>query len=973
MKGESRVPTATYRLQLNRNFTFRDATAIIPYLSKLGVSHCYASPYLRARPGSVHGYDIIDHNSLNPEIGTVEEYEKFVDELHRHGMGQILDIVPNHMGVMGSDNTWWLDVLENGEASEYADFFDIDWDPIKDELQGKVLIPILADQYGNVLERGDLRLTFDVDRGEFSIFYHEHRFPVDPAEYRRILNFRVSPSQEQPDTPDENVLELQSIATAFSHLPGRRGLTPEQRAERNREKEVQKRRLAALCDRSAEVKNLLKANVEGMNGRTDDLHSYEALHDLIKAQAYRLAQWRVAADDINYRRFFDINDLAALCIENEEVFSRTHHFILELIAHGKINGLRIDHPDGLYDPTGYFLHLKERIRAKVENADRQPYIVAEKILTGKERLRKDWPIDGTTGYDFANLVNGLFVDANAGDKMNRIYRSFAGERPDFEDQTYTGRKLILRAVLASELNVLANFLSRIALSNRHTCDFTLNSLRNALAEIISSFPVYRTYVRDREVSSDDRRYIEQAVAIGRRRSHAPDLTVFDFIRRVLLVEINGEEPGWYKRAITRFAMKFQQVTAATMAKGIEDTVFYRFNCLVSLNEVGGNPGKFGTSLKDFHRANQERLQFWPHAMLSSSTHDSKRSEDVRARIDVLSEIPARWRLRLRRWREWNRYSKRVIEGQLAPTSNDEYLLYQTLVGMWPTASLDEGNWSRFSERIEQYMLKAVREAKEHTSWANIHQEYEGALSSFTRAILARGNQNPFFADFSEFHRRVAKLGAYNSLSQCLLKLTSPGVPDIYQGNELSEFSLVDPDNRREVDYEKREQLLRQVQPDATSPQELIGRVRGFALDLNDSRAKLYVTNIALGLRRRDPRLFQLGSYTPLNVSGSRSAHVVAFAREYEGRVAIVAVPRLFGLLLGNNFDSKLDEEVWSDTTVETASAQTTCYHNLFTGECIPLGGIGRRRSLPVARLFSDFPVALLLSEPPDSDCVQPDN
>lgn len=963
MRDSSTIPTATYRLQLNQSFTFRDAAAIVPYLSELGISHVYVSPYLRARPGSTHGYDIIDHNSLNPEIGTPEDYEHFVDELHRQGMGQILDIVPNHMGVMGSDNAWWLDVLENGEASEFADFFDIDWDPIKDELQGKVLIPILAEQYGNVLEAGELKLAFDPERGEFSIFYHENRFPVDPVEYPRILTFQAERLVEQLGAANEDFLELQSIATAFGHLPGRRGLTPEQRAERGREKEVQKRRLAALCGRSSAIRDLLIANVQAFNGRPGEPASFDLLHELIKTQVFRLAQWRAAADDINYRRFFDINDLAALCMENDAVFATTHRLIFELVAQGKVDGLRIDHPDGLHDPTKYFQQLREKLSAEVD-PQRKPFLIAEKILTGKEHLRSDWPIEGTTGYEFANLVNGLFINENAADKMQRIYRSFCGPSPEFNDLVYTCKKLILKVGLASELTVLANLLSRIALANRHTCDFTLNSLRSALAEIIASFPVYRTYVSGQEVSAEDRRYVEQAVTIGRRRSNAADLTVFDFIRRVLLVEVNGHEPGRYKRAIIRFAMKFQQVTAAVMAKGVEDTAFYRYHRLDSLNEVGGNPNKFGTSVEEFHRANQERLSAWPHSMLSSSTHDSKRSEDVRARINVLSEIPAEWRLRLRRWRDWNCSKRRVIEGEPAPTRNDEYLLYQTLVGMWPGASLDEAAWSDFVGRVNEYMLKAAREAKEHTSWANTNQEYEGALSAFVRGILRRDEENLFLDDFNAFHRRVARAGTFNSLSQCLLKLTSPGVPDLYQGSELLQFNLVDPDNRRPVDYQERTRLLTELLKSGQRFDREPSAIERF----DEDAAKMLLTCRTLMLRGQNADLFQRGIYTPLNVSGPRSSHVIAFARKHERHSVIIVVPRLSAKLLGEEHQTVCDEALWEDTQIDITGLSAPCYHNAFTGECIPADSREHSRHLRVGMLFHTFPVALLLSKSPSGRC-----
>ena len=967
MKRTDEIPTATYRLQLNPHFTFRDATAIIPYLTALGISHFYASPYLRARPGSMHGYDIIDHNSLNPEIGSPEEYDQFVAELHRHGMRQILDIVPNHMGVMGSDNAWWLDVLENGEASDYADFFDIDWDPIKDELQGKVLIPVLGEQYGNVLEKGELKLTFDADHGEFSIFYYQHRFPIAPREYPRILGFEIDGLQERLGPTHQDVLELQSIITAFNHLPERRGATPEQKAERNREKEVQKRRLAALCARSPEIREFIAANVSKINGNPDDPRSFDALHELIKAQPYRFAQWRVAADDINYRRFFDINDLAALRTENEAVFNATHKLILDLVTQGKLDGLRVDHPDGLYDPARYFEQLRDRLRQELEPQNREAYLVAEKILTGKERLRKQWPIDGTTGYEFSNLVNGLFVDASAAAPMERIYRSFTGISSDFPDLVYECKKQILRVVLASELTVLANLLSRIALASRYTCDFTLNSLRSALAEVIASFPVYRTYVNGPDVSDEDRKYVQQAVAAGKRRSTAADLSVFDFIQRILLIDVYGSDAGWYKQAVLRFSMKFQQVTAAVMAKGLEDTAFYRYNRLVSLNDVGGNPGQFGTTVEEFHRANRERLCCWPDSMLSSSTHDSKRSEDVRARINVLSEMPKNWLARLRDWRDWNRGKKREVEGFPAPTRNDEYLLYQTLVGTWPQQPLGQEDWLRFTQRIEQYMIKAVREAKQLTSWANTNSNYEDALIQFVRALLDRSPQNRFMSDCEQFAQRIARIGTFNSLSQTLLKLTSPGVPDIYQGNELLTYNLVDPDNRRPVDFARRTRLFTTLQEQASSTRELQDHVRALMSCPDTSGAKLYVTWKTLSLRRQHPLLFQRGEYVPLYTSGPKSEHAVAFARRQAGRTIVVAVPRLCARLMGDTRNTICDESVWENSTLQIPHDNVTCYHDLFTGECLPLNGV-ETRSVPLGRLFRNFPVSVLVSEPGSQNC-----
>jgi len=970
MITSSQAPLATYRLQFNKSFTFRDATDLVPYLAALGISHCYASPYLRARPGSMHGYDIIDHNALNPEIGSPEDYEQFVAALHRHGMGQILDIVPNHMGVMGSDNAWWLDVLENGEASEYAEFFDIDWEPVKEELRGKVLVPMLGDQYGNVLEKGELQLSLDVDKGEFSILYHQHRFPIDPREYPRILGVQLERLQEKLNPTHEDFLELQSITTAFGHLPARREASPEQKVERNREKEIQKRRLAALCARSHEIRDFLTDKVRVLNGTVGESSSFDDLHEFIKAQAYRLAEWRVAADDINYRRFFDIHELAALRMENEAVFTLTHRLVLDLLANGKINGLRIDHPDGLYDPAKYFRELQHGTggsdRAPNQAESNGVYVVVEKIFTDSEQLRKEWPVCGTTGYEFANLVNGLFVDSTAATKAERVYRAFVGHPVDFPDLAYNCKKLILKVSLASELNVLANALSRIALSNRHTCDFTLNSLRNALAEIIVNLPVYRTYESGNHVSPEDRHYIERAVGEGRRRSRAGDLSVFDFIRRTLLIETSDEQPESSRQAIARFAMRFQQVTSAVMAKGLEDTAFYRYNRLISLNEVGGNPGKFGVGVEEFHRANQQRLECWPQSMLATSTHDSKRSEDVRARIDVLSEIPAIWRLRLRHWRDWNRSKKRMVDGTLAPQRNDEYFLYQTLVGVWPVAYPDASEWLRFVERIQQYMSKAMREAKESTSWVNPNTEYEAAVREFIGSILERRKKNRFLADFSDFHRRVSRLGMLNSVSQTLLKLTSPGVPDIYQGNEVWDFSLVDPDSRRPVDYARRRRLLQELQSlEHESSDRKQARARELLDNIEDGRIKMYGTWMTLRLRKQHPGLFQDGAYVPLTVSGSKAGHLCAFAREIAGQIAIVAVPRLCATLLGDQEESPLGERVWGDTRIELPSnTQQTQYQNLFTGELISAHPNGTATFLAVPALLRTFPVALVVGSIP---------
>ncbi len=984
----SNIPLATYRLQFNSSFTFKDAAELLPYLDALGISHCYASPYLRARPGSTHGYDIIDHSSLNPEIGTTEDFDRFVQALHEHKMGQILDIVPNHMGIMGSDNAWWLDVLENGEASPYAAFFDIDWHPVKDELQAKVLVPVLGDQYGSVLDRGELKLNFDREKGEFGICYFKHRFPVNPKEYSRILGYNISRLEQELGPQNQSLLELQSLMAAFDHLPGRTMESPEKRTERIRDKEINKRRLAALCAQSPEVLNFVQQNVREINGTPGHTESFEQLHALIKAQAYRLAYWRVAADDINYRRFFDVNDLAGIRMENPAVFEATHRFILGLIEHGKLGGLRVDHPDGLYDPAEYFRRLQCAGAASASNgngdcASRHLYVVIEKILTGDERLPESWPVEGTTGYGFTNLSNGLFVDPDAHGDMDRIYRGFIGDRIEFNHVAYVCKKLVMRRALASELNVLSNMLIRIALSDRHTCDFTLNNLRDALSEVIARFPVYRTYITAGQVSQTDRRYIEQAVRAVKRHSNVADASVFDFIQRVLLTDIVEGHTRTYREAVIHFAMKFQQFTSVVMAKGMEDTAFYRYGRLLSLNEVGGNPGKFGTSVDEFHRTNATRAGVWPHSMLATSTHDTKRSEDVRARINVLSEIPGEWRHQVRRWRALNKEKHRLADEKEAPSRADEYFLYQTLMGAWPLHG--EQPTPEFCERIRAYMLKAIREAKEQTSWANQNTDYESAVTGFVDSILQPGNENRFLAEFLPFQKRVAHFGMLNSLSQLVLKLASPGVPDFYQGTELWDFSLVDPDNRRPVDYALRQQQIKGLtqmfgsgpsEAGDRSPQkypaaakdagEVREKVRRMAAHFEDGCIKLYLTWKGLTFRRQHQLLFLQGEYLPLTVTGPRAKHVVAYARKSGESYVICVAGRFFAQLSADlsmlpYSSGGLPGPLWQETFIELPEQlRGHRLRNIFTAAATDAWQEGASKNLlPVNDVLADLPAALL--------------
>ncbi|OGW60094.1 MAG: 4-alpha-glucanotransferase [Nitrospirae bacterium RBG_16_64_22] len=952
------IPRASYRLQLGRRLTFQEARAIVPYLDELGVSHIYASPFLKARPGSRHGYDIIDHNAINPEIGSPEDLDRLVDSLRERKMGLILDLVPNHMGIMGADNAWWLDVLENGPASVHARFFDIDWLPATETLRGKVLVPVLGDSYGAALEGGLLKLVFDKETGAFSIFYHEHLFPIDPREYPRILARRIARLEPRLGADNPLFLEFQSLITAFDHLPNRLETEPRKIAERARDKEVHKRRLVQLVERSPDIAWFIEENAGDFNGTPGVPASFELLHGLLEAQAYRLADWRVAADEINYRRFFDINDLAGLRMEDETVFEETHRKVVALIAEGKVDGLRIDHPDGLSNPLLYFQRLQGRfapLAPEGTDASRPLYVVVEKILAAHEYLPEHWPVHGPTGYGFANSANGLFVDQAAEAAMDGIYARFIGRKTDFEEILYRAKKLIMKVAMGSELGVLANQLSRIAEADRRTRDFTRTALRSAIMELVACFPVYRTYVAD-EPSQDDRRHVEWAVSVAKKRSLAADVTIFDFLRDVLLKTGAEGKPELFRRAVSAFVMKFQQYTGPVKAKGLEDTAFYIYNRLVSLNEVGGDPRRFGVSAAAFHHANFERGRRWPHALINTTTHDSKRSEDVRSRVNVLSEIPDEWRTHLRRWSRIGKPKKKAVDGEPAPSRNDEYLLYQTLVGAWPLADLDDAGLVDFRERIEAYMVKAAREAKTHTSWLNPNSGYEEAVQGFIGALIESPDTSAFLSDFIPFQKRVSRIGLYNSLSQTLLRLTSPGVPDTYQGCETWNFSLVDPDNRRAVDFDLLARTLEGLKAGVEAEGEAAA-VRKLLARMEDGGIKFYVIWKTLGFRKARPDLFGDGDYVPLDATGERAAHVCAFARRLGNSQAIVIAPRLFASLT-QAADPPVGPAVWNDTEIGLPEGSNGTYRNVFTGETVTPDG-GR---VPLSSALASFPLALLANE-----------
>jgi (1->4)-alpha-D-glucan 1-alpha-D-glucosylmutase len=992
-----RFPEATYRLQFNARFTFRDACRLVPYLHDLGVTDCYSSPYLKCRPGSSHGYDVVDHRQLNPEIGSEEDYKAFARVLREHGMGQVFDMVPNHMGIIGNCNAWWNDVLENGPSSPYAGFFDIEWNPVKPTLRNQVLLPVLGDSYGKVLEAGQLTLRYEA--GGFAVWYFEHRFPVAPASSLAVLNHRLDELKEAlgPEAPE--LMEYESILTALSHLPPRTETDPARVAERQREKEVIRRRLATLVDGCAPVRRFIDHNLARFNGRPGKPHSFDLLDNLLGDQAYRLSDWRVASDEINYRRFFDVNELAALNMEKPEVFAATHALLIRLLGEGKITGLRIDHPDGLYDPRQYLERLQQhyllekaralagarpdfraedwdglkgplleaiarRQRAPAGPLGRPLYVVVEKILIQDEPLPEDWPVHGTTGYEFLNTLNGLFIDPGSAGALGRSYLRRTGMKTPFRELVYQKQFLILQVSLSSELHMLAHQLARLAEKQRWSRDFTLNGLRHALREVIACFPVYRPYISEQSLRPRDVLYVEMALLLARRKNPALSASLFDFVRDMILLKYPESADDAGRAEQQRFTGKFQQVTGPVMAKGVEDTAFYVYNRLLSVNEVGGDADRVGVPPAAFHFSNRQRQGSTPWGLSATSTHDTKRSEDVRARLNVLSELPNDWRSHVRRWYQWNEPHRVKLEGLSAPDPNDEYLIYQTLLGAWPLEPYGPNEYAAFVARLQQYLHKAIHEAKVHTSWINPNPIYDNAVREFTGQILDEEVSAKFLDDFRAFQRRVSHYGLFNSLAQTLLKITCPGVPDTYQGTELWDFSLVDPDNRRPVDYELRRRLLRELNRRVEASG---GRLVDLARDLldtrQDGRIKLYVTCRALRCRRDHPGLFSTGEYLPAEVLGSRAEHVCAFVRRWERRCAVAAVPRLVARLLAGETGFPLGADVWQDTRLLLPGlVPRQRLRNIFTEEVHRASERQGQASLAAADVFAHFPVALLVAQ-----------
>jgi (1->4)-alpha-D-glucan 1-alpha-D-glucosylmutase len=958
-----RFPSATYRLQLNRQLTFADAAELIPYLDRLGVSHTYLSPVSRARPGSVHGYDVIDHGELNPELGGEEQFQRLATALGRHGLGVLLDVVPNHMCIAGHWNWRWLDVLENGPSAESARFFDIDWRPPKPELNGKVLLPVLGEQYGRVLEEG---IAVCYDAGAFFITFNQTRLPLAPRTWPHILEPALAELRTRFGDEEPRVLELESIIRAIGHLPHRTESAPARRRERRHEREIIGQRLAALVAKNGgAVREAIERSVEEISGRRGEPRSFDRLEALLADQAYRLSHWRVAADEINYRRFFDINDLAAVRVEDPVVFQVVHELPLSLVRRGVVTGFRIDHVDGLYDPEKYLRDLQRCFRDALQGGAESTagYVVVEKILAEDEPLPAEWPVHGTTGYDFLNQISAVLVDDAGVRKLKEIAGREGIIDADFSQVVYESKKLVLASALSAELTVLARRLDRISEQQRYTRDFTRNGLLEALGEVVACFPVYRTYIRpgDTGVSERDRHVIEVAIRSAKRRNPVVNESLFDFVRRVLLLEI--AEPtasSEAERAEQReFVLRFQQITGPVMAKGLEDTAFYRYFPLAALAEVGGDPSGTGISVAEFHRRNRERAARSPHGLNATATHDTKRGEDTRARLLALSEIPQVWADATARWRYLLTERRGNLSGVEIPAPAEENLFFQTLLGAWPIGGLDERGWSEpeFPQRIRDYMGKALLEAKVNTSWINRNEGYEAAVDRFVQAALDPGRSRAFLDDFSGFQTRLRRPGYYTALAQLLLKLACPGVPDFYQGTELWDLALVDPDNRRPVDWARRRAHLEVVLAEAErDPAGLADRLLA---QPEDGRLKLFVLTRGLHLRRARGELFERGAYEGLITGGPRAAELIALARSLGSDVAIALCGRHFTRICER--DASPVGPVWKDTTVRLPEGLAgRRFRDVLTGRTVVSQQTG---TLPVAETLLHLPVALLTLEP----------
>ncbi|MGC1129184.1 MAG: malto-oligosyltrehalose synthase [Candidatus Acidiferrales bacterium] len=941
------IPTATYRLQFNLHFRFTDAAALVPYLHSLGISHVYASPRFKARKGSSHGYDVADPMQINSELGTEEEFDRFVERLHDYGMGLLLDIVPNHMAAT-SENPWWDDVLENGRASRYASYFDIEWRPrgpkTETLMRDRVLVPILAEPYSQALCRQAIALRLD-ERG-FFVDCQQRRLPLNPRTYREILD-RCAAAEI-----------ASALATAARQLAD--DLKREHAPSEDTAEAIArlKRNIWVAFQGNRDFRAALERIMQQFNGKKGEAASFRPLDSLLAQQAFRLADWHTASREINYRRFFDISDLVGLRVEDPAVFAARHASTLSLIAAGKISGLRVDHVDGLLDPLGFLESLARQ--------DFGVYTVVEKITCGPESLPQNWPVAGTTGYDFLNAVNALFVQRAGRKRIEADYRRFARIKRTFAETWRARKKQVMKDLFSADLDLLVYRLGAVAALDPEGRDIPMAELRRALAEVTAALPIYRTYYRDPGVSGGEHQeppaldhfFLQRALRTARAELSASDATpdAIAFLQRVLLAEL-PLDGDLRNQTWLAFVLRWQQFSGAVMAKGLEDTTLFIHHGLISLNEVGGNPfrERLRFNVNEFHRFNRRSAAEHPHTLLATSTHDTKWSEDLRARINVISEMPAEWNKSMRDWSALNRRHKTLLEGRVVPTPNEEVLLYQAMLGTWPIEGVDPDCLRR---RLQQFLIKAAREAKTNTSWTSPNERHEEALRKFVVSVVAAHGENEFSSSFCSMLRKIAFAGACNSCSQALLKMTCPGVPDFYQGSELWNFALTDPDNRQPVDFPRRIKLLEELQ--AYDAPDAAALCRELLRTWQDGRLKLYTTMRVLQFRRERPELFRRGSYLPLRASGMRGGDACCFARNDRDEWIVVAVPR-FARNLAARLPAGPAEARWRGHVALPARAPSA-WKNLFTNETLVAAGEGNRH-LDFAEIFGQLPFAALISTP----------
>jgi (1->4)-alpha-D-glucan 1-alpha-D-glucosylmutase len=945
-------PCATYRIQFNLNFRFIDAEELVPYLHALGVTHVYASPRFRARKGSLHGYDVADATRVNSELGTEEEFQRLVNRLHNYGMRLLLDIVPNHMAA-SEENPWWMDLLENGQRSEFSSYFDIDWaaDPLQ---RSRILLPVLGDAYGKVLEGQGLTLYYD-DQGVF-VRYGNMKFPIRPGTYQQILVSCQEEMGKRKDSTRGARKTLKRLYDISAEVASQSVLTSCGQDEYDSKIAQLKRELWELYRDPGAFQKILDGTLRHFNGIKGVRRSFDRLDTLLSSQAYRLAYWRRASQEINYRRFFDINELVGVRVDNPKVFEARHDPIWRLMMEGAVDALRIDHIDGLRDPLGYLSTLNKKIDeiAASRNSQSEPYVIVEKIVSGSESLPHEWPVEGTTGYDFVNATNLVLVELTGYRYLERLYQRVTGDTNSFAETWYLRKKQVIEQLFGGEMRTLSHRLARLALMDRRASDLPFSELQSALKEVTASLAVYRTYVRDQRISQRDLLQLERAIQAARVRAgkNQAKREALSFFRRLFRRQLDGVDPSWPQEWL-EFMLRWQMFSGAVMAKGFEDTAFYTYTSLISLNEVGCDPfrAEHAFGLEAFHQFNQERRRDWPNTLNATSTHDTKRSEDVRARIHVLSEIPRQWHTHFKRWSSWNRDKRALVEDREVPTPAEELLIYQTLLGAWP---LRESESDHFQERLLAFITKAAREAKQFTSWLDPDEAHEKALRQFSSGILDSSAGGRFLPDFHRFQKRVAFHGALNSLSQILLKIAAPGNPDFYQGTEFWDFSMTDPDNRRPVDFKARANSLEILQQLSNAGSYLASLLHNWT----DGRIKLFVTAKALQFRRSHADLFLRGDYVPLYAGGRKREHVCAFMRAYKRDALLVAVPR-FTTAIAEAGKFPVGTSIWGKSRLDLPAGRERRWANVLTGEQIK--SAPGARTLLLSGVWSQFPVALLYS------------